>query len=260
MRRLIVTADDCGLSKGVNQATSDLHKGGYISAAGVMSNFPAYQDALEQFRDCPELDVGVHLTLTDGYPVDLRGPRDWRLLKADGGFRDKFSLYRRGLFFGTDSIRWIRNELDAQMRRLVAAGAQPRHISSHHHFHSLPILREIVHELAAVYQVDWVRGHSLRAAIAPRSFLPRKQAPSRRYAFTMPDYVIGLQSWLARPPAAFAARVAALPGTVEIVAHPGLAEDPDFPRHVGYGPARRWGETKYLIEALDLLKKRGIGL
>ncbi len=258
MQRLIVTADDCGLSAGLNQATYDLHKSGYINAASVMTNFPAYRDALERFSDCPELDIGAHLCLTDGYPVDRRGPRQWHLLKRDGGFRNKFSLYLRGLYFSKDSIRWIRNELDAQLRRFVEAGARPQHISTHHHFHSLPILREIVQELAAVYQVNWVRGHSLRAMISPHAILPRKQAQSDRYAFFMPDYLTSAQSWMARSPAEFAERVAALPGTVEIVAHPGLAEDPGFPMNLSYGPAPRYAETKYLIKALDLLRKQGI--
>ena len=53
MQRLIVTADDCGMSEGINQATYDLHKRGYISAASVMTNFPGYRHALERFSDCP---------------------------------------------------------------------------------------------------------------------------------------------------------------------------------------------------------------
>ena len=259
MQRLIVTADDCGMSEGINQATYDLHKRGYISAASVMTNFPAYRHALERFSDCPDLDVGAHLTLTDGSPVDRRGPpHHSHLLKDDRSFRDKFSLYLRGLFFNKETIRWIRNELDAQLRRLVDAGVQPQHISTHHHFHSLPILREIVHELAAVYQVDWVRGHSFRATISPHAILQRKQAQSQRYSFFMPDYMTGIQGWISRAPAEFVDGVASLPGTVEIVAHPGTAKDPDFPMNLGYGPAPRYAETKYLIEALELLKERGI--
>ena len=258
MPRLIVTADDCGLSAGINRATVDLHQRGYISAASVMTNFPGYQGALALFADCPELDIGAHLCLTDGFPVDRRGPRHAHLLRRDHSFRDKFSLYLRGLFFSKDSIRWIRNELDAQLRRLVEAGIQPQHISTHHHFHTLPILRDIVHELAAIYQVDWVRGHSFRATIAPRTFWPRQQAQSRRYAFSMPDYLTGLQGWIAHSPAAFAERVAGLPGRVEIVVHPGLAHDPDFPASQPYGPAPRQAETQFLLAALDLLKQRGV--
>lgn len=258
MPQLIVTADDCGMSQGINQATYDLHKRGYITAASVMTNFPAYRHALELFSDCPELDVGAHLTLTDGSPVDRRGPYHSHLLHRDHSFRDKFSLYLRGMFFSKDTIRWIRNELDAQLRRLVDGGLQAQHITTHHHFHSLPILRDIVHELAAIYQVDWVRGHSFRAAIAPNAIFPRKQAQSLRYAFFMPDYMTGIQGWISRTPAEFADRVASLTGTVEIVAHPGPAKDPDFPMHLSYGPKPRSAETEYLSEALDLLRERGI--
>ena len=258
MPRLIITADDCGLSEGVNLTTLDLHRRGYISAASVMTNFPACQHALDIFRGCPDLDIGVHLTLTDGFPVTRRGPYHWRLLKHDGGFRDKFSLYLRGLFFRRDAIGWIRQELDAQLRRCVDAGVRPQHISTHHHFHSLPILREIVHELAALYQVDWVRGHDFRATITPHAFLPRPQHQSSRFEFYMPDFMTGLQAWMSRPVGEFSDRVRSFAGTVEIVAHPGATGDAGFPESMNYGPAPRQAETRYLIKAIDQLRAQGI--
>ena len=260
MPRLIITADDCGLTEAINRETVALHKRGYISAASVMTNFPAHRHALELFSACPELDIGVHLNLTDGLPVTQFGPPHSHLLRDDRRFRDKFSLYLRGLFFNTGAIHWIRNELDSQMRRCLEAGVKPRHITTHHHFHTLPILREIVHELAALYQVEWVRGHNFRATLAPNQWLLRAQRRSPRYRFAMPDYMTGIQGWLKRPSVQFAQRVARLSGTVEIVAHPAPSQDPDFPAEMDYGTAPRHAEAQYLVRAIDQLQALGVNL
>ena len=260
MPKLIITADDCGLSKGINSVTLDLHRRGFLNAASVMTNFPAHAHALEIFRDCPELDIGAHLTLTDGTPVSHSGPHHSHLLKEDRRFRNKFSLYARALFFSADTAKWIRNELDAQLRRFIDTGKRPRHLTSHHHFHSLPLLRTIVHELAEEYQVDWVRGHDFRANISPHSFLPRRLHQLSHEDFFMPDYVTAIQAWMSRPVQEFAERVASLSGRVEIVVHPGPAVDPDFPSSVGHGPAKRSQETAYLIAAVEALRQRGITL
>ena len=258
--RLIVTADDCGLSEAINYATLDLHRQGYLNAASVMTNFPAHEHALGIFRDCPDLDVGAHLTLTDGMPVSIHGPHHSHLLRDDRSFRDKFSLYLRALFFSKDTIVWIRQELDAQLARFTAAGMRPQHISTHHHFHSLPNLRKIVYELAADYQVAWVRGHDFRATMNPHVLLPHEQHQPQNERFYMPNYVTAIQAWMKRPVRDFAQRVAALSGTVEIVAHPAPAIDEGFPPSLNYGTAPRFHEAQYLMAAMDLLRQQGINL
>ena len=258
MPRLIITADDCGLSEAINETTYDLYQRGYITAASVMTNFPAHEHALALFRQSPDLDLGVHLTLTDGYPAGSRGPHHARLLRDDRSFRNKFSLYLRSHFFSADTVAWIRHELDAQLRCVTDAGLHLRHITSHHHFHAVPILRRIVHELAAEYAVDWVRGHDFRASLSPHNPFLRPQRKQQGYAFVMPDYVTAIQASMSLPVEEFCARIARLEGTVEIVVHPAPAVDPGFPASMDYGPAPRHAELQYLIKAVDRL--RGLGL
>lgn len=260
MPKLIITADDCGLSRNINAVTLDLHQRGYLSAASVMTNFPAHQHALDIFRECPQLDIGAHLTLTDGRPVSGSGPHHSHLLKDDLSFRNKFSLYLRALFFSKDTAQWIKSELDEQLRRFLDAGLRPRHLTYHHHFHSLPLLRRIVHELAEEYQVEWVRGHDFRSGISPHTFLPHPQNQSPGEVFYMPDYVTAIQSWITRPVQEFVGRIVTLSGTVEIVVHPGTANDPGFPSGVNHGPAQRHRETVYLIAVVDAMRQHGIAL
>ncbi|MCY4146318.1 MAG: ChbG/HpnK family deacetylase [Chloroflexi bacterium] len=259
MPKLIITADDCGLSEANNRYVLDLHERGYLTAASVLTNYPAHQHALEIFRGCKGLDLGVHLNLTDGAPVAQFAADHPRLLGGDRRFRGQFNLYLRALFFDKNAIGWIRKELDMQVRRCCEAGRDPQHITTHQHFHSLPALREIVHELAAVYRVRRVRGHDLRALLTPKALLLRRQRGTSRYSFFMPDYLTAVQRWMKRAPAEFARRIARLDGTIEIVVHPAPAEtDADFPADMEYGPAPRYAEAQFLVKAIDHMRKLGI--
>ena len=258
MPKLIITADDCGLSEAINQTVADLHERGYISAASVMPNFPAHRHALDIFSRQPDLDLGAHLTLTDGRPVSEEGPLHSHLLKDDRDFRNKFSLYMRSHFFNRDTVNWLREELDAQMRRFTEVGIRPRHISTHHHFHSIKPLRRIVHELAARYGVDWVRGHDFRANVSPHNPFHRPQRRRDQDSFYMPDHLAAIQGWMSQPVDEFCRRVAGLDGLVEIVVHPAPARDPGFPAAMAYGPAPRHAETLFLMQAVDRLRDLGV--
>src|SRR5690242_10542321 len=68
-RRLIVTADDFGLSLPVNEAVEKAHRHGILSAASLMVGAPAADDAIARARSMPTLGVGLHLTLLEGRPV-----------------------------------------------------------------------------------------------------------------------------------------------------------------------------------------------
>ena len=258
MPELIITADDCGLTEGINQSVYDLHQRGYVTAASVMTNFPAHTHALECFSACPDLDVGIHLSLTDGHPVTAFDDHHPHLLNEDFSFRSNLSLYIRSHFFSKGAVEWIRNELDSQLRRFGDQGIRPDHISTHHHFHVIPLLRRIVHELAEKYGVAWVRAHDFRASVSSHNFLLRRQTKLPHARFSMPDYVSAIQACMSHSIDDYCARIARLNGTVEIIAHPSPARDPDFPSDMHYGPAQRYAETQYLLRVIDRLRELGI--
>ena len=69
MKALIVTADDFGLSRPVNDAVERSHRHGILSAASLMVGAPAMDDAVERARAMRSLGVGLHVTLLEGRPV-----------------------------------------------------------------------------------------------------------------------------------------------------------------------------------------------
>jgi len=69
LKQLIVTADDFGVAREVNDAVEVAHRGGVLTAASLMVSAPAAADAVERARRMPSLRVGLHLVLVDGRPV-----------------------------------------------------------------------------------------------------------------------------------------------------------------------------------------------
>src|ERR1700712_4849012 len=67
--RLILNADDFGLTPGINRAIAELHAAGALTSATLMANGPAFDDAVSTARTHPTLGIGPHSVVTDGTPV-----------------------------------------------------------------------------------------------------------------------------------------------------------------------------------------------
>lgn len=131
LRRLIVNADDFGLSPGVNAGIIDAHMAGIVTSTSLMVNSPhaaaAISDAAEH---APRLGIGLHLTLTSGRPIADPAAIP-ALLGPDGRFRSRDD-YLRAL--PDIPEQQIETELRAQAAAFAAlAGRPPDHLDSHHH-------------------------------------------------------------------------------------------------------------------------------
>ena len=73
MRQLIVNADDFGFTKDVNSGIAESHERGILTAATLMANGAAFDDAVLVSRRLPGLDVGCHLVLIGGIIGGLSG-------------------------------------------------------------------------------------------------------------------------------------------------------------------------------------------
>ena len=68
-KRLIVTADDFGLSREVNEAVEQAHRDGILTAASLMVSAPAAADAIARATRLPSLRVGLHLVMVEAWPT-----------------------------------------------------------------------------------------------------------------------------------------------------------------------------------------------
>jgi chitin disaccharide deacetylase len=154
-RHLVVNADDFGISRGVNRGIVEAHRAGLVTSASLMANLPAAEDALTRAAICPDLGLGLHLTLTAGRP--LCPPEQVpTLVDADGRFFVLGTLLAR-LSLGRVHPDDLRRELTAQIAWTLRHGIRPDHVDSHHHVHVHPRVAPIAIALAREHQVGWVR-------------------------------------------------------------------------------------------------------
>jgi len=164
--RLVVSADDFGLAEAVNEGIVHAHRGGIVTAASLIANGAAFDDAVRRARAVPSLDIGVHLTLVEERP--LLGARAVpSLVGRDGRFHPSAAHFTWRALRGRIDPGDVRRELAAQCERVVAAGVAPSHLDSHQHTHVLPVVLDAVLELGRQLGVTAVR-------------VPREPAPLRR--------------------------------------------------------------------------------
>jgi predicted glycoside hydrolase/deacetylase ChbG (UPF0249 family) len=136
--RLILNADDFGLTRGINRAIAELHSAGALSSATLMAAGPAFDDAVEVARAHPTLGVGCHIVLTDGTPVSPPGSIR-SLLGTDGkNFRPALVDFVQALLLGRINEDEVAREALAQIVKLQSAGIHPTHLDTHKHAHLFP--------------------------------------------------------------------------------------------------------------------------
>jgi len=142
--RLILNADDFGLTRGINRAIGELHAAGALTSATLMANGPAFDDAVAVAHAHPGLGVGCHIVLVDGTP--LSPPETVpTLLGADGkNFRASLIDFVRDLWLGRIDPAEIEREALAQVQKLQRAGIDVTHLDTHKHTHIFPpVAREM---------------------------------------------------------------------------------------------------------------------
>lgn len=144
MTKLIINADDFGLSRGANFGIIDAHKRGVIKSTSIMANMPGFSHAVELLKDCPDLGCGVHLTLTAHKPV-LNTHKT--IVDSNGHF------YRRPTpsIFKKIDLDEIYNEFCAQIEKVKDAGIEITHLDSHHHIHTQGFLKPVMEKLLKKY-------------------------------------------------------------------------------------------------------------
>lgn len=153
MRRLIVNADDFGLTRGVNRAIGELHRAGLLTSATLMAHAQATGEAIETALATPSLAVGCHVVLVDGQPaLPPRNAAPYLAHPASGRFRSTLFEFLRWLY-GPHSkstslahrCSEIEAEAAAQIALLQSRGLRLTHIDTHKHVHMFPaVLRPVL--------------------------------------------------------------------------------------------------------------------
>lgn len=136
--RLILNADDFGLTRGINRAIAELHSLGALTSATLMASGSAFDDAVAIAHAHPTLGVGCHIVLTDGAPVSPPHTIP-TLLGPDGKtFRPQLTHFVRDLLLNRIAEADIAREASAQIQKLQHHGITVTHLDTHKHTHIFP--------------------------------------------------------------------------------------------------------------------------
>jgi predicted glycoside hydrolase/deacetylase ChbG (UPF0249 family) len=130
MKKIIINADDYGLTPSVSKGIRDAHLNGILTSTTAMATgFSVENDAKLLIDECPLLGIGVHLTLTSLSSV-LPKDQISTIVNNDGNF---FSL--KELIANKENIdeTELYNEWKAKIEKLLSLGLPIDHLDSHHY-------------------------------------------------------------------------------------------------------------------------------
>ncbi|HUF92249.1 MAG TPA: ChbG/HpnK family deacetylase [Candidatus Limnocylindria bacterium] len=221
-RRLIVNADDYGLTRGVSEGILAAHRHGIVTSTTVLVTGDIAPDLVARARDSG-LGLGVHVNLTLGAPLT----RGRSLVDAGGRFvRDA----RRAAAVADEDD--VLDEVEAQLARFEKLFKRaPTHLDSHHHVGLYAPVRDVVLDVARA------RG------LAVRSQDGSARMRARSAGLRTPDHFFGESGpgayW---SPARTLAHLRALPaGVSEFMTHPGW-----FDADLAYSRYGRQRETEMI--------------
>jgi chitin disaccharide deacetylase len=239
VRRLIINADDFGLTLGVNRGIVECHERGIVTSATLMANAEGFADAVRLSQSTPQLSIGCHVVLVDGSPVLAPAHISTLLAKSDGRFHEGISGFGLRALRGRPSRHEIEAEATAQIHKVQSAGIAVTHLDSHKHTHIFPqVLESLIRAakscgiramrnpfgpLGMLQMVDrpalWMRWFKIAAlqGLAAKFRILVKSAD-----IVTPDGTVGIVSTGALDERLFRFIIERLPeGTWEFVCHPG---------------------------------------
>ena len=245
--RLIINADDFGLTVGINRSVEELHRAYALSSATLMANGPAFEDAVAVAHRNASLGVGCHIVLTDGIPVSPPGSIP-SLIGPDGqSFHTSLLTCAASTLRGQLRAQDIRTEALAQIKKLQTTGVVVTHLDTHKHTHLFPAISRVLIEVARESSVHAIRnpfeppwslalGHGTklrRLQIRVLNHLQRHFEANRHLgdgSISTTDGTIGISATGVLNGPTLRQLLQHLPeGTWELVCHPGY-NDPDLER------------------------------
>jgi predicted glycoside hydrolase/deacetylase ChbG (UPF0249 family) len=250
VKRLIVNADDFGLTAGVNQAIVELNRHGTLSSATLMAKAAATEEAISLALANPKLGVGCHIVLVDGESV-LRPRHDlvWLVdpVRTKGQFEPTLGKFLNHLYplrqlsFASSRKRIeeeIQAEASAQIAHLQTRGLRLTHIDTHKHTHMFPrVLRPVLRAARSAgirtvrnpFEPAWSRKATPTAPLLRRAQVNLLHSLEKNFrrivaeeGFTTTDGSIGVLATGTLDANTLNSLLHAMPsGTWELVTHPG---------------------------------------
>lgn len=153
----IFNADDFGISKGVNAAIVKAHREGILNSASLMINQKYAAEAVKLAKEMPELEMGLHVNLTNEYPA-ASAQEIPLLVDGQGKLKNGFVNLLLLSFFKPRQLRLqVEIEMRAQIAKYQTTGLPLQHLDSHRHVHMIPQIFKTMRKLQKEFEVPRIR-------------------------------------------------------------------------------------------------------
>ena len=156
MKHLIVNGDDFGASAETNAGILRCHREGILTSASLMVAEPAREQAAALARECPDLDVGLHLVMCQGRSV-LDSDQLGGLVDTRAAFTNSPVNAGMRYFFNRRLRQKLVDECRAQIETHLQLIGYLNHINGHLNIHVHPVILDILVGLAVEYRVPCLR-------------------------------------------------------------------------------------------------------
>jgi len=143
MKKIIINADDFGLTEKISDVIIAIFKKGNLSSTSLLANTPSTRYAIELAKKNKKLAVGLHFNITEGQSIVGASS----LTNSEGYFLDKLKINSR-VYLNSINLEDLEQELSAQYQIIINQGLSLTHIDSHQHMHMNPKIFRIVADFA----------------------------------------------------------------------------------------------------------------
>jgi len=140
MKKLIINADDFGLSEGINNGIVDCYRKAIVTDISIIPDSEAYEHAVNLARKNNIKNIGVHI-----------------LFGEKGDLSKKYYRFPWKYFLGSMKDSEINQKIKNQISKIKNDGFNITHIDSHQHIHIVPKILNICLNLAKEFDIGFIR-------------------------------------------------------------------------------------------------------
>jgi chitin disaccharide deacetylase len=157
-RSVLITADDFGLSDEIDQAIIELCSKNVIKRVSVMTNFSRSPEMIKELLTaCPDINLSIHLNLTDGKPLADTAKVPSLVNKKNEFHGGRHYLVAFSLLVYAMKPRDVFEEWGTQIQKALDLNLNITEINSHGHLHLHPNLHKVTLQLAKEFNIPGIR-------------------------------------------------------------------------------------------------------
>jgi predicted glycoside hydrolase/deacetylase ChbG (UPF0249 family) len=156
--KIIVNADDFGLSGKINESTIYCYKNGCLTSATLLAWGKAFDNAVKMAKENPDLGIGAHLVLDGQFDIPY--------FHSTVTNPETNSLFEKKDIIGKIKNRKIKHEdlvkiYSMQIEKILDNNINISHIDHHHHFHLYFQVLNALIDIAKKYKLKYIRSQNI---------------------------------------------------------------------------------------------------